>query len=72
MVVRNKKLLAELKEECTECEICGMPCEFINFRCRELDGSMAEVTSVCRKCHDEWSLCPCRKKPNTNYEGLLE
>jgi hypothetical protein len=62
MTVRSKKLLAQLKEDCTECEICGFSCEFINYPCRDSDGIMAEVTSVCRKCHDKWSLCSCRKK----------
>ena len=63
MTVRNKQLLAELKEECTECEICGMPCEFVNYKCRNPDyGSMAEVTSVCKQCHKKWSICNCFTK----------
>lgn len=63
MTVRNRTLLKELKETCEECELCGEPTEFINFPCRDSqDGSLAEVTSVCRKCHDGWSLCNCPRK----------
>ena len=71
MTVRNKQLLAELKQECTECELCDMPCKFINFKCGDSeDGSMAEVSSVCRKCHDELSMCGCPRKKGGIGKGV--
>ncbi len=60
MTLKDKQLLNELKESCTECEICGLPCKFINYDCRDPeDGSMAEVINICKECHNKWSLCHC-------------
>ena len=69
----QRELLRELKETCTECEICGMPTKFINFPCRDQeDGSLAEITSVCRKCHDQWCNCPCKRTSKTKLEVWID
>ena len=55
-------------EEVDECEICGTPCSFIPFPCRDDDGNLAEIRGCCQKCHDIWCLCNCSIQPKENKE----